>query len=408
MKIGILSKNYAAQRLFLNKLPEAKYKDVRFYNWCLWKNAYLWGLKVLGKLKISPEVMVAKLFYDFKALMPTGCDIFHFFNCINLGKHSKWVISVESAVPWPVNVTRCVETEDAEMSSIATDKYVARRMKALANTNCLALLALSHCSENIQRELIKQFPEYEEAIEKKLITLLPPQKLMIDDVQEKGLKWDDDELLTFIYVGKDYYRKGGRETVQVLAELHKRYDFRLVLISAMTVDEERYMRTDHDEEEAKRLIEDNKDWIEYYDGLPNAKVLEKMKAAHVCMLPTWMDTFAYSVLEAQACGTPVISTSLRALTEINNEEVGWLIKVPVNRLNNPIHLTKEQQDIFSETLLEGLREKVEHVLQNRLEIKKKSEKCLERIKTYNSPEAHEKNLSMVYNGNISELKKQKY
>lgn len=176
MKIGILSKNYAAQRLFLNKLPEAKYKDVRFYNWCLWKNAYLWGLKVLGKLKMSPEVMVAKLFYDFKTLMPTGCDIFHFFNCINLGKHSKWVISVESAVPWPVNVTRCVETEDADMSSIATDKYVARRMKALANTNCLALLALSHCSENIQRELIKQFPEYEEAIEKKLITLLPPQK----------------------------------------------------------------------------------------------------------------------------------------------------------------------------------------------------------------------------------------
>lgn len=46
-----------------------------------------------------------------------------------------------------------------------------------------------------------------------------------------------------------------------------------------------------------------------------------MKKAHVCLLPTWMDTFAYSVLEAQACGTPVISTSLRALTEINNENV---------------------------------------------------------------------------------------
>ena len=55
MKIGILSKNYAAQRLFLDKLPECQYKDVRFYNWCLWKNAYLWGLKAIGKLKMSPE-----------------------------------------------------------------------------------------------------------------------------------------------------------------------------------------------------------------------------------------------------------------------------------------------------------------------------------------------------------------
>lgn len=362
MKIGILSKNYAAQRLFLNKLPEVKYKDIRFYNWCLWKNAYLWGLKALGKLKMSPEEMVAKLFYDFRALVPTRCDVFHFFNCINLGTHSKWVLSVESGVPWPVNVTRCVESENADLSSIANDKYVARRMKALANQNCLALLALSHCTENIQRELIKQFPKYEGVIAKKLITLLPPQKLIVNDVKEKGLTWKDDERMTFIYVGSDFYRKGGRETVQVLADLHKQYDFRLVLISAMAVDEQRYLRTNNDEEEAKRLIEDNKDWIEYYDRLPNAKVLEKMKVAHVCMLPTWMDTFAYSVLEAQACGTPVISTSLRALTEINNEEVGWLIKVPVNRLNNPIHLTKEQQDRFSEILLAGLREKVEYVL----------------------------------------------
>ena len=172
----------------------------------------------------------------------------------------------------------------------------------------------------------------------------------------------------------------------------------------MAVDEQRYLRTGDDEKEAKRLIEENKDWIEYYDRLPNTVVLEKMKAAHVCMLPTWMDTFAYSVLEAQACGTPVISTSLRALTEINSEEVGWLIKVPVNRLNNPIHLTKNQQDKFSEMLLEGLREKVEYVLQNRQEIKDKSKKCLDKIKNLHSPQDYEKKLRMVYNGDVSKIK----
>ena len=84
MKIGILSKNYAAQRLFLDKLPECQYKDVRFYNWCLWKNAYLWGLKAIGKLKMSPEEMVAKLFYDFQTIIPTGCDVFHFFKTRNV------------------------------------------------------------------------------------------------------------------------------------------------------------------------------------------------------------------------------------------------------------------------------------------------------------------------------------
>lgn len=404
MKIGILSKNYAAQRLFLDKLPECQYKDVRFYNWCLWKNAYLWGLKAIGKLKMSPEEMVAKLFYDFKMIIPTGCDVFHFFNCINLGKHSKWVISVESGVPWPVSVTRCVESENADLSSIAQDKYVERRIKALANSNCLGLLALSHCTENIQREIIKQFPQYESIIAKKMITLLPPQKLVINDVKEKEVTWSEEVPLTFIYVGSDFYRKGGRETVLVLSELHKRYSFKLVLISSMAVDEKRYMRTENDEKESKCLIEKNKDWIEYYDRLPNTEVLEKMKKAHVCLLPTWMDTFAYSVLEAQACGTPVISTSLRALTEINNENVGWLIDVPVNRLNNPLHLTKKQQDIFSEKLLNGLYNKVEYVLKHHEEIKDKAMKCLVKIKDYHSPQKYEEKLRMVYQGRISEIK----
>lgn len=404
MKIGILSKNYAAQRLFLDKLPECQYKDVRFYNWCLWKNAYLWGLKAFGKLKMSPEEMVAKLFYDFQTIIPTGCDVFHFFNCINLGMHSKWVISVESGVPWPVSVTRCVESENADLSSIAQDKYVERRISALANPNCLGLLALSHCTENIQREIIKQFPQYESIIAKKTITLLPPQKLVINDVKEKGVTWGEEETLTFIYVGSDFYRKGGRETVLVLSELHKRYSFKLILISSMAVDEKRYMRTENDEKESKCLIEKNKDWIEYYDRLPNTEVLEKMKKAHVCLLPTWMDTFAYSVLEAQACGTPVISTSLRALTEINNENVGWLIDVPVNRLNNPLHLTKVQQDCFSEKLLNGLYNKVEYVLQHRKEIKDKAMKCLVKIKEYHSPQKYEEKLRMAYQGRISEIK----
>ena len=106
--------------------------------------------------------------------------------------------------------------------------------------------------------------------------------------------------------------------MEVLAKLHKKYDFKLFLISALDKDEAKYERTEHDLEDAKRLIAKNSSWIEYHETLPNDVVLEKLKKAHVALLPTWMDTFAYSVLECQACGTPVISTSLRALTEVNS------------------------------------------------------------------------------------------
>lgn len=66
--IGILSKNYAAKRLFLNKIGECQYKDIRFYNWYLWKNAHLWFLRAIGKLNMTPEEAAAKLFYDYKAI----------------------------------------------------------------------------------------------------------------------------------------------------------------------------------------------------------------------------------------------------------------------------------------------------------------------------------------------------
>lgn len=176
MKIGVLSRNFAARRLFLDKLPDASYKDIRFYNYYLWKNAHLWFLRAIGKLNMSPEEAAAKLFYDYKSAVPTGCDIFHFFNTINHDKKKPWVISIESAVPWLLNVTRCVEAVTPDFTSLRNDRYVRKAVEALARDNCLAMMPLSRCSCNIQRMLVSQFPEHEAVIREKLVTLPPPTR----------------------------------------------------------------------------------------------------------------------------------------------------------------------------------------------------------------------------------------
>lgn len=352
---------------------------------------------------MSPEEQAAKLFYEYRAMIPTGCDIFHFFNTINYSSLQPWVVSVESGVPWPLEVTRCVESINGDLSPIQNNKYVERALRYLSQPNCLALLALSDCTKKIQMEIIRQFPQYEQNIRKKLVTLHPAQDLIINSIDEKGLTYRDEEELTFFYVGRNFYRKGGRETLEVLADLHKRYDFRLIMISGMDEDEARYMRTDSDAHYAQRIIEENQDWIDFYKGLPNQDVLNKAIHSHVALLPTWMDTYGYSILETMACGTPTISTSLRALTEINDEEVGWLINVPVNRLNNPIHNTREEQDHFYQVLKSGLRAKVEYVLLHRQEIRAKAENCLYRIKKNHSPEEYVRKLQAVYAGNVSQI-----
>lgn len=231
----------------------------------------------------------------------------------------------------------------------------------------------------------------------------PPQQLLTQTLKDKNVRYGEGGELTFIYVGTDFFRKGGCETVEVLSELHKQYQFKLILISSLRVDEPKYMMSDNEVEETRKKILEA-DWIEYHAGLDNISTLDKIKHSHVALLPTWMDTFAYSVLECQASGTPVISTSLRALTEINDESVGWLIKVPVNKLNNPIHNTVEERKAFRTMLLKGLRETLIHVLEHPEEIEQKALAGIKRIKNNYNPDEYARKLKCAYAGEISKIK----
>ena len=58
--------------------------------------------------------------------------------------------------------------------------------------------------------------------------------------------------------------------------------------------------------------------IFYHKILFNSEVMNILKNTHVGLLPTYADTYGYSVLEAQSFGCPVITTNIRAMPEINN------------------------------------------------------------------------------------------
>lgn len=71
----------------------------------------------------------------------------------------------------------------------------------------------------------------------------------------------------------------------------------------------------------------------HHTSLSNDAVLEMIKTSDVGLLPTWQETYGFSVLEMQACGCPVITTNVRALPEINPENAGWLIRCPLNSMS---------------------------------------------------------------------------
>lgn len=122
----------------------------------------------------------------------------------------------------------------------------------------------------------------------------------------------------------------------------------------------------------------------------------------MALLPTYADTYGYFVLEAQACGCPVVTTDIRALPEINNNECGWLINVIKDENGNAILNTSEQRRIFSKEIMEQLAQIIEQIIKNPLEIIVKGKKAIKRIKNIHSPNQHANQLYKVYSNSVKE------
>jgi glycosyltransferase involved in cell wall biosynthesis len=153
-------------------------------------------------------------------------------------------------------------------------------------------------------------------------------------------------------------------------------------------------------EEKKRLINiinKNKKRIIHHNELPNEEVLELMKtSAHVGLLPTHADTYGYSVLEFQASGCPVISTNLRALSEINNEDCGWLIDVSKSSLKEAFSNTSDELFEIQNTVEKKLEAIFIEILTKPEVIEKKGKKSLKRIELEHSPKEFSKKIKELY------------
>ena len=148
--------------------------------------------------------------------------------------------------------------------------------------------------------------------------------------------------------------------------------------------------------EALQIIKKHASHINHFEKLKNEEVLELLKNSHVGLLPTYADSYGYSVLEAQASGCPCITTDIRALPEINNNDVGWLIEVPKNKAGNALIYSESERSRFSELVREGLQSIIEHILTNEQEVIEKGKRALLRVKTEHSHENNTRILEGIY------------
>lgn len=314
------------------------------------------------------------LFYSMFCKKPC-----HFYNTINLGTQD-WIVTFETKLPRLGKVSKF---------------WFDIGVKRLAKDNCKKIIAMSDCAYEVQLNFIKrEYPQFYIAIRERITVLHPPQKLLINNYSEKGLAANS---IIFSFVGDDFFRKGGREVLKVFARLIPKYPhIKLFIISGLKYNDYATHSTKSDYNEALKIILDFPQNIILHQKLENSKVLELLKGVHVGLLPTWGDSYGYSVLESQAAGCPVITTNLRALPEINNEEIGWIINLPLDSEKNLLINVKEDKNKIQELIEIELDRIITNIITFPNQIFKKGNLALKKIAQNHNYDTHRNELNKFY------------
>lgn len=386
MKIGYLKYAYPEQRCIINKLGGVEAKYI-----CCWEK--LAKTRIKGKIRrilTGKELGWNALYYD-PIFMPS-VDIVHTFNHV-CEIEEPWVVTFESTVPRTNQTVERIWEAD-ESIVLRPDRITQKSLDALMKPNCIGLIALSDSAKKIQVEMLKHVNHIDaEALESKLMVIHPPQDVLVDEEWVHQKYMNMDRRMEFLFIGHDFFRKGGVQMVETLRRYVDRHGIHLTVVGRLSFEK---WGTKKEREEWEGIL-NNEAWITWYETLPNDEVLKLCKKAHVGCLPTFQDTYGYSILEMQACGCPVITTDIRAIPEINDSSCGWLISLEKNAVGGEaIHYTKEDKKKRKEELLGGLTQCLENIFLHPEQIEQKALNSLNRIKAFHNPQEYATKIREVY------------
>ncbi len=116
----------------------------------------------------------------------------------------------------------------------------------------------------------------------------------------------------FLFIGGNFYEKGGYETILAFEKIMDKYDCKLTMIGTIPL------------ELAQKYLNHPK--ITLVGRVPYEKVVEYYSNSDAFVFPTHYDTYGFVVPEALSFGLPVISTTSFSMPElVENEKTGLLI-----------------------------------------------------------------------------------
>ncbi len=290
----------------------------------------------------------------------SNVHLYHFFNALTPSR-KPWIVTYESQLPRP-------------------DTNFINGYDWLSGNSCKKIIALSQRAHDAQSHLLDQHPSYRESIKEKMMILQPSQERLLDGISSK----DFDGEIVFTFIGRHFFRKGGWELFQAFERLCRLgLPIKLIVISDMEFSGyQDWHITPEMVSQAKRLLSTNP-LIEHYTTMPNFQVLEILKRSHIGILPSWGETYGYSVLEAMACGCAVVVPNVSPFPEFVSPEWGWLLEVNKTLTNGAERSDPTVEN--SQRMIDGIVATVQEIVSNRDTLQSKCENALNAISMNHNP-----------------------
>jgi len=380
MNVGYVGNGYCHKRLIINRCSLAKYIKISK------------GFDVGYVTKFLVSKLVPSYANTTSFINRMNFEFSPIFISQNIHLLHVYIITCKVNIPWVASIENMFPAYKWDMQGIERDKYVQSQIPYLVADTCKKLLPLSEYSFEQIKKLLAIYcdKDTQQIIENKMQILHPAQELLItrQEIEEKIVA---NRKLRFIFVGRDFWRKGGAICLKALEKYRKDVEF--TLISSLG-DEDLAYRSSR--QELLKYISNNRDWINYYPSTSNEDTLKLMISSDVGLLPTYADTYGFSVLEMQSAGLPCITTDVCALPHMNNSDIGWVLEV-----SNGTSIEISQRNTAEEGLILQLQDKIEYILNHRDEIIKKGICSLDFIQRNRNLENYSAALSEIYHDAIA-------
>lgn len=383
MRIGVSNDNYPEKRTII---VDSGIEYINFKNKNLYSYINLVNMKFFRQSKIF-------LFKPVIGSPKRDVDIFHLFNEIAITDR-KWVATFETELP------RILPPKSGNKDE--NRAKLQRLSSALTANNCLALIALSGAAYKMEMKLFRDSPELSQTIRDKMVVMHPPQKLYTRVRQSRKVAAP----VHFVFIGKDFYRKGGGEIVRAFDELLAENKIQSSQVKVTLIGDlnktgnyalGKYQDAPTFASETEAMIARHGDLYEHVPSMPNEQVMALLQKADVGLLPTWAETYGFSVLEMQSCGCPVITTNVRALPEINPTEAGWQVTQELNDDCDYSVTSARERDRLRRKTIDQLKAIIADIVETPELITQKANAAIARIRDEHDMEAYQIKLRSLYN-----------